>query len=703
MKRFYYLIPILLLAACSSREFIPKNYYILEYYPHTEKKNLFYEKPMNYTVQVNDLAIPTTYNRKEIVIRHFGPRITYSDNDIWAVDLTEIIPNLIVKRISSYDIFRQVAREFLSIRPDYEIITKINNIEVYESENVKAARLSMDFALQERGAKAYNIEHSVNREVVLADNQMETFVQIVNEIILDETDKFLIKITHYFKGIPEEPKGPSKVSTDSLLTETSEELIEGMGILFFPAISGTDNEPPFIIYDKQSEELTEVPGKAVPLKAGTYSVKYGSGSLNQMILKENVKIVPRYKTILEADWSCLLVDVIDQKREVVKVQYEVFDSETGESYGTDIPAEREYGEQQKIWMLKPGLYKITINNEPFNTYRNFTTVYLKESIFQKLTIVVDTDPEGNPTDLIGAGILEKSELVGAAGNWRFLNAFYGNANFNSTNENIQTEHKTSITFNTQFENKITYDNFPFNYTLRNLIELGTTKTTDTDFRISNDNFYFRNTLIFYFLKNVGLYNRFDAESHMLNEYVYFSSPINYKKIDLASDIVETGHSTKQVLIKPGFRPITFKEGIGINLRAFNTGRINLNIRAGFGLRQDYYDNVFSLSDMTETTSGNIYKLFNAQKSQFKRGTELSLVGNFQLPLNLTYYTNADFLFPFRSDESTTIEWENVFNLKLFKYISLDYRLRLRNKQTDSGEDYIVDRHALFLRITYFLR
>ncbi|MBU1873063.1 hypothetical protein KJ688_04940, partial [bacterium] len=97
------------------------------------------------------------------------------------------------------------------------------------------------------------------------------------------------------------------------------------------------------------------------------------------------------------------------------------------------------------------------------------------------------------------------------------------------------------------------------------------------------------------------------------------------------------------------------------------------------------------------------RVFSALSSLSKRGTEVSVVGNFQLPLNLTYYTNADFLFPFRSDEATTIEWENVFNLKLFKYISIDYRLRLRNKQAEDGKDYLVDRHALFLRITYFLR
>ncbi|RKY47510.1 MAG: hypothetical protein DRP86_07620, partial [Candidatus Neomarinimicrobiota bacterium] len=118
---------------------------------------------------------------------------------------------------------------------------------------------------------------------------------------------------------------------------------------------------------------------------------------------------------------------------------------------------------------------------------------------------------------------------------------------------------------------------------------------------------------------------------------------------------------------------------------------------------DYYNDVYPLSTDVETVNDISYRLFKAQETQKQRGAEVSVIGNFQLPLNLTYYTNADFLFPFRSDEATTIEWENVLNLKLFKYISVDYRLRLRNKQDEFGKEYIVNRHALFLRVNYFAR
>lgn len=703
MKRFPALLIFAFLFSCASQAPVSKNYYVLEYFEHTEKKELFQKEPLNFTVQVEDVTIPNTYNRKEIVIRHFGPRITYSENDIWAVDLTEIIPNLVVKRISRYNIFRQVSREFLSIRPDYVIQAKINNIEVYESQDLTASRLNIDFMLQKAGDKEVAVVHSVNREVVLPDDLTETFVQVINESILEETDNFLIKVVNHFKGGASVPQNLVHAELDSVFLDTTETNSRGLGILFFPAISETDNEMPYKIIDRDNTITFGTPGKGMPLQAGTYKIQYGSGSSNQLMSQDSIEIIPRYKTILKPDWSALVVEILDERREVAKVRYEVFESETGESFGTHIPVDREYGEQQKIWVLHPGLYKITINSEPFNTYRDFSTVYLKEGQFQKLTLVVGTNEDGTPNNLIGGGVLEENEMAGLTGHWRFLNAVFGNANYIGDNEKGRDQHETTIILNTQFENKITYDNWPVNYTLRNLIELGTTKANEEDFRISNDNFYFRNTLVLYFLKNVGLYGRFDSESHLMNEFQYFAEPINYRKLGLGGSAEQVGLDAKTVMIKERFKPMILKEGGGLNLRAFNTVRANLNIRVGLGLRQDYYDGVYVISDQTETIDGLTYKIWNAQPTLRKKGTEVSIVGNFQLPLNLTYYTNADFLIPFDSDESTTIDWENVFNIKVFKYISIDDRIRFRNKVDEDGKDYLEYRHALFLRLTYFLR
>ena len=80
-----------------------------------------------------------------------------------------------------------------------------------------------------------------------------------------------------------------------------------------------------------------------------------------------------------------------------------------------------------------------------------------------------------------------------------------------------------------------------------------------------------------------------------------------------------------------------------------------------------------------------------------------MIGNFQLPFNVSYSTNAEALFPFDEKDSNVFEWENTLSLKLLKYISIDYKLNLEYKEPEYGDNYLVEKHSLFLRITYILR
>ena len=77
---------ILVLFGCMGRKVAPSNYFILEYYDHSEKDELRLDEPFNQSVYIEDTKVPRTYNRKQIVVRHFGPRITYSENNLWGIN-----------------------------------------------------------------------------------------------------------------------------------------------------------------------------------------------------------------------------------------------------------------------------------------------------------------------------------------------------------------------------------------------------------------------------------------------------------------------------------------------------------------------------------------------------------------------------------------------------------------------------------------
>jgi len=710
MKKIIVLsLSIIFLFGCMARNIVPRNYFILEYYSHTEKDELRLDEPFDQSVYIEDTKVPRTYNRKQIVVRHFGPRITYSDNNLWGVKLSKIIPNLLKKRLDSYNTFKNTKRELFTSIPDFVIDTSINNIEMYISETLYQARLNIDFTYRKKDMEKPLIIHSANIERVMLKQDFDTFAQTINEILLDQIDQFVAKINIHNTYGPQD-----LITQDNIPIEIDPSLVEiidskednsGKGLLLVPAITRTENEPYYKVYDKYGYERSAKIGEAIPLLEGAYSIEYGSGNKDQKMTQKNIKVYPRYKTIVEPDWGCLIVEIIDESRNFAKVIYELFNLEDGESFGSEFPAEVELGEQEKVWVLHPGHYKITINNEPFNTYTDFTTVLIEEGSVQKLTIVMETDEEGNPTNMAGAGILEESFLAASTEPLKLSSAIHINGNLNSDNELNEDDPEVTITMNSQLENYLIYDKDPLFYTMKSVIDLGISKTTDTDFRLASDEFDLKNTGIYYFVKDLGFYGRFDVNSHFFDETQYSSEEFYYQKFDENGVALGDSVLSDEIKTKPSFYPIELKEGIGINYRILNLSRANLSFRAGFGIRQSFNEDVF-VYDPSETfvDNDNIeHRKYFELTSTNTTGTELSLVGDFQLPYNLTYSTDADFYFPFDENDEYTFEWENSFNLNLFKHISLDYKFNLEKLSKDSGIDYLVKEHSLFLRVTYFLR
>jgi hypothetical protein len=204
------------------------------------------------------------------------------------------------------------------------------------------------------------------------------------------------------------------------------------------------------------------------------------------------------------------------------------------------------------------------------------------------------------------------------------------------------------------------------------------------------------------VKNIGFYGRADANTHFFEEKYYASDIFNYKKIDENGQLVEMGQNVEEVVIKDRFYPITLKEGLGLNWRLLNQPKAQINLRTGFGMRQEFNKEVYSLTG-TEVENNVEYKIFSRVEDVYKNGTEISLVANFKLPYDITYNTNFDYLLPFDKHKDYSMEWENLFNLKLLKYVSIDYRLKLENRKQENSDTYISADHSLFLRLTYFLR
>ncbi len=711
MKRFIWILPVIaliLLIGCTVEEIAPRNYYVMEYYPHTEVDSLKRVTPLPYRVLITDAQIARTYTRRQIVLRHFGPKLTYSDYDNWGGKLSEMISDLVTQRFRRYNVFSKVHKEYYSDIPDFELDIVVNNIELYTSEvnTNRAARLNIEFRLKRVNEQTTLLSHSVNRVVFMVDDEVETFVQQVNEMLLEETDHFIVKIDRFFEDgtLPDDTIASGKTKADSLLqsVEREEQIPSGMGLLLLPAISESDEEPHFIVTDKYGMETTGRMGEPLPLWKGKYTLRMGSGDFDQMMKKDEVEIVPRFKTLIKPEWGALKVKIVDESRNYAKVRYEIFDQSTGESFGSDFPAEEDIGEKDRIWLLGAGLYKVTINNEPFNTYQNFTTVFLEAGSYQILTIVVSTDEDGVPQNLIGAGVLDETDIREEEKFFHIYSAIHANGNITSDNSNEENNPTTVINASTQLDNRIVYDRYPYHFTSNLLVEAGLSKDEETDLRASDDNFSLRNTLVYYLVKSFGLYIRGDATTHFFPEKVYTSDDRNYIFID-EENVSDTLMSTDEIQVKESWQPAEFKEGFGINWRILDKQRSSLSTRLGLGFRQLYADDVYTY-DKTETVEVNDstevnYYLYNEVGNSTQEGVEFSVVASFELPFNLSYDSNVDILFPFDQD-NPSYEWENILNLRLFKQVSLDYKFTLTyNKDV---ADYNILNHQFYLRVTYII-
>lgn len=465
--------------------------------------------------------------------------------------------------------------------------------------------------------------------------------------------------------------------------------IKGLGRLFLPVMTDPELEPVFIV-SSMSDSIIGISrmGTSIWLQPGKYKVAFGSGTLDQVI-KKVVEIRAEDTTILEPDWSCLGVNVIDETRNSIREAYEIYSIPDNEYFGVGYGADEQLGEQLQTWILKPGLYKIIKLGEHVNTYRNFTTVRLLPGELTKYTIVVNSTSK----DFLGAGILDVGKKPRKVKNWSFFSTLYGSYTLNSSNDVTTKRQETSMVFVAQFDYNIQYNSTHHFFLSRGLLEEGwNLQKKQTDFRNYLDRIQLKNIYIFYFLKQMGFYGRVFLETNLEDKTEYYDTPRNIIKVDEDDNIIARYNDVRQLQLSPSFSPVELKEGLGINLIVLKSLWATLNIRAGMGWYQ-----IFNRDLYTQTQNDSTFK---RKSSSYSKGPEASLVGSARISRNMLLSCELEVFYPEGAGGRMDYEFENILNLKLSKNVSLDYTLRFRNKKSLS--DYLLTDHIVLLRYSFFL-
>jgi len=465
--------------------------------------------------------------------------------------------------------------------------------------------------------------------------------------------------------------------------------IKGLGRLFLPAMTNPDFEPIYTIFQYDTVMKQQKMGNSVWLRPGRYTIKYGSGNLDQM-MKKVIEIEAEETRIIEPDWSGLTIRIIDETREWLKESYEVFLLPERESYGIGYGADEQLGENLQTWILKPGLYKIIKLGEHVNTYVNFATVRLLPGELTQYTIVIDSDTK----NFMGAGILELGRETRKIKNWSIFSALYGSLTLNRANDVTSEDQQTSMAFVAQLDYNIKYSTQKHYFLSRGLMEEGwNMQRRQSTFRSYLDNLRLKNIYVYYFLPGLGFYGRFFIETNLFGTTYYYDKPTTIYFYDQKGNLERTNRKIKKIVVSPSFSPLELKEGIGINLLLVKSLRANFNIRGGMGFRQNINWELYAKSSTNDTT-------FYKKNSSFLRGPEAALIGNYRIRRDMMITSELDMLIPSGFKKGLVYDWENNLNFRISKNISMDYTLRI--KKDPSITNYIQYEHILLLRYSYIL-
>jgi len=205
MKRFFtlhalritpYALLFLFLISCGKTYY--SHYYILDYTPSIPDSIKIYPQ-LPYYVEVSDFDISLTYDRSAIVIRNSLHQLRYSRYDLWALRPQDAIQDLLLKHLKEANLFADVKKEFLDVRPDFTILGHICNIELYHSEGINRADIEMELSLQDNQNENIVVSYHFVRYERLDTQNMAFFAKKISDILKEENNKFILKIIKYFE------------------------------------------------------------------------------------------------------------------------------------------------------------------------------------------------------------------------------------------------------------------------------------------------------------------------------------------------------------------------------------------------------------------------------------------------------------------------------------------------------------------------
>ena len=404
---------------------------------------------------------------------------------------------------------------------------------------------------------------------------------------------------------------------------------------------------------------------------------------------EEVAVAAGLTVMPAVRWGGLRVTVVDENDIPHRGSYELIRASDRQPYAVGFGADALVGEQVSTTLMPPGLYRIVRRGATYRARTNFVTVLVPAGGLVHFKLVV------HPGDgsFRGGGVVSPEELglVAEASPWNRRYSVAVTLPFASSRNVVGATNQTSIGMEAFFDTYVTYQRggnflsgiFEIEEGFLRLDPEGTAaqpvqKTRD---RIRADVFYSR------FLRpRLGPYARFGLLMTAAPSEALFTEDgkVLIRRLDgRVDDLFVPANSVLET--SGAFAPVLLRQGAGLNARVVRTRSLTIDLRTGFGLRQNRFNEALFLDDNPASDPLEYREAPNFDQ----QGVEATMVASARYRF-LLLNTNLDLFGGFRALDPT-IDWRNTVSWRLTEGLSMDYivdllrlpRVRAENQITQS--------------------
>jgi hypothetical protein len=462
----------------------------------------------------------------------------------------------------------------------------------------------------------------------------------------------------------------------------------GKGAVFVPTYSEGRREPEVAVYRGGNEVATGQTGTRILLDSGTFDVRFGSGPAGRR-LRSSVRIEEGHTTTVPPTWGGLIVETLSETGEYISAgeggQYDLIRMDPGTSYGRGQGYTEERLQDIEVWILPPGLYRISRVGEGFNSLRNYITVQVNAGELHTVEAVFNE--AGN---LIAGGSKSLDARTRVGQYWKFGLRAGGNASFiRSVDEADASEQNYS--FSTDMRLRARYEREDFFGINELFIQNSFAKNDGEPLIATADYLQLRTTWVRRLNNWIGPYVRGQVTTHLFPSEVAADTISIIQATPAGPDTVQ--YTTDgQFEYQPSFFPLLFAEGAGVNVEWLSRYSLEISTQSGLAARQQ-----FSRGDYLARTR----TLFERQSSfVYSVGAEAVLNGRLRLSSQFILDLRAEVFAENANPEELQLEnLEADLRFFLTRNIEIGYLYQVRETLENVANRFPTT-HSVSLRLSF---